>query len=145
MSSKKSRDFRVEFKLEAVCRMESGENVCALSRELGVARKLLYEWRSAFRSGGVSAFRRRGRPRKGEVVVGSRSSLTSAPTGAATDLASARRRIAELERKVGQQALAQDFFEQALRRIEGLRHGSDGNGGMPSTGSSGRGRRGKAD
>ena len=79
MSSRKSRKFSREFKLEAVCRMESGEKICALARELDVARKLLYEWRAAFRAGGASAFRSRGRPRKGEAVVGARSSGTGPP------------------------------------------------------------------
>ena len=35
MPEKKARIFSREFKLEAVSRMQSGENVSALSRELG--------------------------------------------------------------------------------------------------------------
>ena len=34
-----------EFKLAALARMAAGENVSALSREFGVRRKLLYQWR----------------------------------------------------------------------------------------------------
>ena len=40
------------------------------------------------------------------------------PAAKAGDLAQARRQIAELERKVGQQQLDLDFFKGALRRIE---------------------------
>jgi transposase-like protein len=35
-----------EFKLEALRRMEAGENVSVLARELGVSRKSIYEWRN---------------------------------------------------------------------------------------------------
>ena len=45
-----------EFKLAALARMAAGENVSALSRELGVRRKLLYQWRDAVRRGGAEAF-----------------------------------------------------------------------------------------
>ena len=36
-------------------------------------------------------------------------------------MARAQRRIAELERKVGQQQLDMDFFQRALRQVEGSR------------------------
>jgi hypothetical protein len=38
-------------------------------------------------------------------------------TGAGDDAGRAQRRITELERKVGQQALELDFFRAALRRV----------------------------
>jgi transposase-like protein len=149
MSEKRSRVFSREFKLEAVSRVEAGENVSSLARDLGVRRKLLYEWRDAWRLGGEDALRPPGRPRKGASVVSARGGGASkglaAPTGAQAELAAARRRIAELERKVGQQALEADFFRQALRQVETLRRPSDRPGGTASTPSSGRGRGGKAD
>ena len=40
----------------------------------------------------------------------------------------ARERIAELERKIGQQQVELDFFRQALRQVEGARRPSDGPG-----------------
>lgn len=135
--------------------MESGENVAALSRELRVRRKLLYEWRDAFRAGGPEALRGQGRPRKGSVVLGARSSLSpglrkGGPGGGGSiapedELAVARRRIAELERKVGQQALEADFFRQALQLFETSRRPSDRSGGTASMASSRPGRSGKAD
>lgn len=149
MPLKRSRVFSREFKLEAVSRVEAGENVSALARELGVRRKLLYEWRDAWRVGGADALRPPGRPRKGVRVVGAKGSgrgpQARAPSGPEAELAAARRRIAELERKVGQQALEADFFRQALQRVETLRRPSDRPGGTASTPSSGRGRGGKAD
>ena len=127
--------------------MEAGGNVSTLARELGVRRKLLYEWRDAWRAGGEDALRPPGRPRKGVAVVGAKGSGrgSPAPAGPEAELAAARRRIAELERKVGQQALEADFFRQALRQVEMLRRPSDRPGGTAPTPSSRRGRGGKAD
>jgi transposase-like protein len=150
-----SRTFSREFKVAAVARIENGEKISALSRELKVGRKLLYEWHAALRAGGLEALRGRGRPRKGTVVVGARSLASlvrrKAPSGgdasmaAEDELAASRRRIAELERKVGQQALEADFFRHALRLFETSRRPSDRSGGNASTASSRPGRSGKAD
>src|SRR6266850_4472387 len=48
----------------------------------------------------------------------------------------ARRRIAELERKIGQQQVELDFFRQALRRVKEARRPSTGPGVTGSTRSS---------
>jgi transposase-like protein len=69
MMEKVVRLFSREFKLAALARMEAGENVSALTHELGVKRKCLYPWRDRFRSGGPLALRARGRPRKAEVLA----------------------------------------------------------------------------
>jgi transposase len=58
--------------------------------------------------------RRPGRPRK---VVTESGNGEEALAGRG-ELLAARRRIAELERKVGQQELELDFFGEALRRIK---------------------------
>ena len=105
------RRFGLEFKLSAFARMEAGAKVSALARELGVRRKYLYQWRERFRPGGPVALRSRGRPTKAEQLAmetGSPEALATAspvmPAAAPLDeLALARRRIAELERKIGQQ------------------------------------------
>ena len=136
------RRFSREFKLAVLERMAAGENVSALSRELGIARKCLYQWRDRYRIGGAVALRSRGRPTKaerlaiGDVAASPRS--TKPPPEPPDELARARRRIAELERKVGQQQVDLDFFKGALQRIEVSRRPSDGPGG---TGSSPRSRR----
>lgn len=131
------RVFSREFKLAALRRMEAGENVSALARELKLRRKLLYAWRDNFRAGGPEGLRTRGRPRK---VVASPMAVSSrAPAAVAGgELAAAQRRIGELERKVGQQQLELDFFRQALRRVAGKRRASDGPGATASTRSSKR-------
>lgn len=127
-----ARVFSREFKLAAVCRMLAGENVSALSRELTVARKDLYVWRDCFREGGPEALRSRGRPCK-EVVV-----EPAKPPPEADALTAAQRRIADLERKVGQQQLELDFFRQALRQVGAERRPSDGPGATASSRSSRR-------
>jgi transposase len=135
MSKSKSRVFGREFKLSAVRRILAGENVSALARELKVGRKDLYIWRDRFCSGGPEALRGRGRPRQAEVVGRSAGHPTKemAPD---RELEASRRRIAELERKVGQQQVDLDFFRQALRQVKGARRPSDGLGVTGSTRSS---------
>jgi transposase len=128
--SKVHRSFNLEFKRAALVRLAAGETVAALAAEFGVHRQLVYKWRDAERAGRLG--RRRGPPTRLEA-------LSRAAGGAAADeLTAARRRIAELERKVGQQAVDLDFFQGALRRIEASRQVSDGPG---ATGSSSRSRR----
>jgi hypothetical protein len=56
----------------------------------------------------------------------------------ASELERAQRRVAELERKVGQQQLELDFFRQALRQVEALSRPKDGRGATASTPSSKR-------
>ena len=111
--------FSRDQKLSVVRRMLAGENVSALSRELKVHRKVLYVWRDRFCSGGPEALRGPGRPRKTEVGIAKERPAA---------LASAQQRIAELERKIGQQQLELDFFRQALRQVRAARQPSDGSG-----------------
>lgn len=143
MPEKEAGSFSREFKLRAVERLEAGEGGAALSRELGVKRTLLYRWRDAVRAGGPLAVRsRRGRPRKAEALA---MAAARGPATKASDLAEARRQIAALERKVGQQQVELDFFKQALRHVEALRQPSERPGATASTPSSRRGRSRKAD
>jgi transposase len=127
-----ARIFSRELKLSVVRRMLAGEKVSALARELQVGRKDLQVWRDRFRAGGAAALRGRGRPPK--VVAPAAVASWAVPD----DLATAQRRIAELERKIGQQQLELDFFQRALRQVSEPRRPSDGSGAMPSTRSSKR-------
>jgi transposase len=140
MSKRSIRVFSREFKLTVVRRMLAGENVSALARELKVLRKDLYVWRDRFRSGGPEALRGRGRPRKTEVVKAAvADEVPKAMLGrSATELGAARKRVAELERKIGQQQVELDFFRQALRQVKEARRPSDGPGVTGSTRSSKR-------
>ena len=54
------------------------------------------------------------------------------------ELSKAQRRIAELERKIGQQQVELDFFQQALRQVGEARRPSGGPGATASTRSSKR-------
>jgi transposase len=135
MSEPKTRSFSREFKLRAVQRMEAGENVSALARDLTVKRVILYRWRDAYRLGGVEALRLKGRPSKAEALLIAAGRLTAQK---ADDLAEARWQIDQLRRKVGQQQLDLDFFRRALRHLEASRQASAKPGATASSPSSKR-------
>jgi transposase len=118
--------FSRAFKLMALSRLAAAKDVSALARELGVRRLQLYRWRWAFEAGGAAALGAAGR----------RLAMRALPAG--ETLATARERIAALERRLGQQQLELDFFRQALRQVEALRRPSDGPGATASTPSSRR-------
>jgi transposase-like protein len=122
----KRKELTVEFKRAAVALMVPGVKIAALARELGVCRQRLYEWREAMQAGD-ELVRRPGRPKR-----------TVLPPAQATDLTGAQQRVAQLERRLGQQQLELDFFKEALRRVEGLRRPSNGPGATASTPSSKR-------
>ena len=95
---------------------------------------------------GVSCFARAERRRCGRWVDRARATWSvfrarvreRAIEVAAGDIGRARARIAELERKIGQQQVELDFFRQALRQVKGARRPSDGPGVTGSTRSSRR-------
>ena len=58
MSEQVPRVFTTEFKERAVLRLEAGASASALAAELGVRRKLLYDWRQAYREHGVAGLNR---------------------------------------------------------------------------------------
>jgi transposase len=128
MSTRKRRVYEAQFKLSAVERLISGEPIEALAAELGVTKLKLYQWRLKYRREGV--LRRAGRP--------SRSAPAMAGPPPVRDDTSASVRIADLERKIGQQQLELDFFRQALRQVGEARRPSDGAGVPASTRSSRR-------
>jgi transposase len=110
VSDQPPRGFTTEFKERAVLRLEAGVSASALAKELGVRRKLLYDWRQAYREQGVAGLNRKRGPKPGKLRV---------QREAATDpLSQAQARIAELERLVGQQQVDLDFFRRALRLID---------------------------
>jgi transposase len=125
--SKKPRVFSREFKLKVVRRLLAGEKMSVVAQETQVLRKDLYIWRDRYRTGGAEALRGCGRPRKGEAVVASAEPGASAE-GAIVAPGAVGQRIAELERKIGQQQVELDFFRQALRQVKATRRPSDGPG-----------------
>ena len=123
MSQVEKRSFSGDIKRAAVKRMEAGESSAALARELAVKRTILYRWRDIVRRDGEQAFAGKGgRPSKAEMLTREHGAE------GATKLAQARRKIADLERKVGQQQLDLDFFKQALRHIEAAQRQSSARG-----------------
>jgi transposase-like protein len=121
----RKQNWPVEFKLRAIARMDEGCGVAALAGELGVGPERLYEWRRRYEAGGAEALRRMGRPRL---------SQPSAQTPERRPLpAEPERRLAELERTIGQQQVDLDFFRAALRHVEARRRMNGGPGGTTST------------
>jgi len=88
------RKFTREFKVEAVRKLEQGVRMVELSRSLEVRTDVLRRWRREFRHAPAKAFPGLGRRRVPES------------------------RVAELERKIGQQTLEIDFLKGCLQRIE---------------------------
>jgi transposase len=126
--SKSPRVFSREFKLGIIRRILAGENVSALGRELKLSRKDLYAWRDHFLAGGPQALRGRGRPPRAASGAAAPAMMRAPPDGPGEQLAAARRRVAELERKIGQQQVELDFFRQALRQVNEPRQPSTGPG-----------------
>ena len=116
MSQQGMRTFSTEFKEAVVLRLEAGERIAAVADELKIRRKLLYEWRAAYRKLGAAGLNRK----RGRKPGGARASPDAAPATPAplTELARAQARIAELERKIGKQQMDLDFFREALRLID---------------------------
>jgi len=132
MSQKKKeavREFSAEFKLHAVQRAVAGERIAAIADELGVRRKLIYYWKDRYAEHGEAGLAQpRGRPRKPV-----KPQPPHEPSTARGELLAARRRIAELERKVGQQELELDFFEQVLQRVTAASKTANAKPSMPAS------------
>jgi|SRR5271154_43730 len=106
------RQFTKEFKLAALRRLEEGVSMAEVARGLQVNPNVLHRWRGEFRQGPGNAFPGKGQRRWGEG------------------------RIAELERKIGQQTLEIDFLQGCLQRIEEQRMLQALSGNPQSTGKS---------
>ena len=119
--SRERRHFSREFKLTAVARFVESGNAAELARELGVEHAMLYKWHAKYAAGGAAALTRSGRPRK------------PSGEGKSHQDGGSRQRIAELERKIGQQQIELDFFRAALRQVGASRRGNGGHGGPGST------------
>ena len=85
----------MELKLAAVRRLEQGVSIGEVPRALEVNANVLHRWRREFRQGPGNVFPGKGKQRLSEG------------------------RIAELERKIGRQALELDFFEGVLAAHRG--------------------------
>jgi len=88
------RKFTKEFKEEAVRRLELGASLAEVARACEVNPNVLHRWRREVRDYGGQAFSGQGQRRLEEG------------------------RLAELERKVGRQALEIDFLRRCLQHVE---------------------------
>ena len=88
------RRFSKEFKQTAVQRLQSGQSVAEVARALEVHPSDLHRWRRELHERGGRAFSGIGKKRAEES------------------------RVAELERKIGQQAMEIDFLKRAWQHVE---------------------------
>jgi len=113
-------------KVALIQRLKSGVSVSTLGRETGVLRKSLYEWQAAYAALGAVGLNRRRGPKPGGRASGGPAAAAAGPPDARPpdDLAEAKARIAELERVIGRQQMALDFFREALRSWDAKRRSS---------------------
>jgi len=88
------RKFTKEMKLAAIEQLEKGSSAAEVARAFEINPNLLHRWRKEFRHGPGNAFPGLGKRRWEDP------------------------RLAQLERKVGQQTLEIDFLKGCLQRIE---------------------------
>ena len=106
---KSRRKFTKEFKQTAVNRLNSGQSAAEVARALEVHPSDLHRWRRELQEYGERAFNGAGKKRAEET------------------------KVAELERKVGQQAMEIDFLKRALQHVEEQRRLRALSNGAPST------------
>ena len=95
----------------AVERLKTCDNIVALSKELGVHRRLLYKWRDQFAPFEESA----------EPATGSSPQATL------------RRKLHQLTRVLVDKTLEVDFFKGALQKVEARRRRTGPSGAKAST------------
>ena len=110
----KNRQFPTAYKLKAIKRVEGGEGVLPVARELGISRKILHDWIKAWKAQGPEGLNRK----PGRSLAPGSSKLQQPMTTSGLHSTRANARIAELERLVGRQQIDLDFFRQALRALE---------------------------
>jgi transposase-like protein len=122
--SGKNRIFTREFKEGVAQRILNGESVSALHQEFQIKRSVLYRWRDAYRKDGAAGLQRPpGRP----------PGVPNPPRPVGSPQEAAARRVAELERKIGQQALDLDFLRRAFKRVKESRRKNTAAGATAST------------
>jgi transposase len=119
--------YPVSFKIKAIKRVERGEGVLPVARDIGVTRKALHDWIRAWNAMGVEGLNRKRGRKPGRLKLRA-VAMTGNGSGA---LAVARARIVELEQMIGRQQMELDFFQQALRTLE--KKGPQGKAVKPSS------------
>jgi transposase-like protein len=112
--TRKNKQYTEEFRRQAVERMKTTHNVSALARELGIAKRLLYDWRE------------RAADLRDRRTVPNRHALQQ------------ETEIKELKRLLAEKMLEVDFFRGALQKVAARRQASGANGETASTTKSGK-------
>ncbi|HEY1525791.1 MAG TPA: transposase [Candidatus Angelobacter sp.] len=89
-----------ELKISAMRELDAGETSGQVARKFEISPKLLEKWRAEWRARGEAAFPGAGRRPRLEIS------------------SSQQQRIAELERKIGQMAMENDFLKKALQHFK---------------------------
>jgi transposase len=110
VAKKRLRRHTKDFRRMAVERLKSCDNIVALSEELGVHRRLLYQWRD-----------------RSEVFESEES-----PPGNSRE-STLRQEIGQLKRLLAEKTLEVDFFKGALQKVEARRRNSGITGEKAST------------
>lgn len=111
---RKYAKYTEEFRRQAVERMEESNNIRALARELGIDKRLLYDWRA--RAADLSDHR----------SPANRKALQQ------------ESEIKELKRLVAEKTLEANFFRGALQKVAARRQQRGANGETASTTKSGK-------
>ncbi len=117
MAKKRERKYAKyteEFRRQAVERMKESNNIKALARELGIDKRLLYDWQ------------KRAADLRDKRSVPNRHALKQ------------ETEIKELKRLLAEKTLELDFFKGALQKVAARRRSSGGNGETASTTKSGK-------
>ena len=115
MAKKRVGKFPKAFREYAVARLKQCDNIVALSKELGVHRRLLYLWRDQL-----------------EVVENGEG-----PAPANSRETTLRKEVSRLKRVLAEKTLEVDFFKGALQKVKARRQRSGDSGGTASTPTSG--------
>jgi transposase len=110
---RKNAHYTEEFRRQAVTRMKESENLSALARELGISKRLLYDWRD------------RSSDLRDKRTVPNRHALQQ------------ETEIKELKRLLAEKMLEVDFFRGALQKVAARRQQRGANGETASTTKSG--------
>jgi transposase len=114
------QEYSRELKIAAMREIDSGKGMAEVARMYQLSPKRLETWKGEWRA-------------KGELAFPGKSARPQTKLDA--------ERIAELERKIGQQTMEIDFLKKVLRRFRDQPQGVVGNGAARSTNKSGKRRK----
>ena len=110
---RKNAKYTEEFRRQAVARMEASNNIRALARELGINKRLLYDWRERA------------------------ADLSDQRTPANRKARQQENELKELKLLLAEKTLEVDFFRGALQKIAARRQNNSESGEKASTTKSG--------